>query len=115
MARFSIFTFTLILAAAILALGAAADVSFSVGQIGQHLLSVPLVLATFTPWVAIFVFIAGMWAAAIDSFFKRKNQDATKGLAHEIAVDNNAAAAIIVTVPVVVLAVLLLAISILTR
>jgi hypothetical protein len=115
MGQYRILVWCLIAALILLVIGFITDLIAGFRAFTDHLLSIPLILATFTPWVAFFLVLAGIWATIIDHFFRDFNKQADHGLAHELADDNNAAAAILLTVPVGIMAVLLTAIAILTR
>lgn len=99
----------------LLLIGFATDLIAGLRTFADHLASVPLILASFTPWTALFLVIAGIWATIIDRFFQRYNGNPTQGIAYELAHDNNTAAAILLTLPIAIIATLLIAITILTR
>jgi hypothetical protein len=115
MERYGILLGCVVTAVILLVVGYVTDLIAGFSAFTDHLRSIPLVLATYTPWAAFFLIIAGIWATFIDGFFRRFNGDAAKGIAHELAHDNNTAAAVLLTVPIGIMAVLLTAITILTR
>jgi hypothetical protein len=102
-------------AAILLVVGFITDLVAGFSVFTDHLRSVPLILATFTPWIAFFLVIAGIWATLIDGFFRRYNGMADRGISYELTHDNNTAAAVLLTMPILIMAVLLIAITILTR
>jgi heme/copper-type cytochrome/quinol oxidase subunit 2 len=114
MRRYRILIQCIIAAVVLLILGLLADLIFNVRAFTDHLLSIPLVLATFTPWVALFLVISGVWATIVDLFFRRHNQGDDRGLSYELTHDNNTGAAVLLTGPILIMAVLLTAISLLT-
>lgn len=115
MSRYAILIRCLMAAAVLLVIGFVTDLVAGFSAFADHLRSIPLILATFTPWVAFFLIIAGIWATMIDVFFQRYNGSADRGIAYELAHDNNTAAAVLLTLPIAIMAILLTAITILTR
>jgi hypothetical protein len=115
MGRYRILVYCLIAAAILLVVGFVTDLAAGLSAFTDHLRSIPLILATFTPWVALFLVVAGIWATLIDGFFQRYNGDPDHGIAYELAHDNNTAAAVLLTLPIAIMAILLTAISVLTR
>jgi heme/copper-type cytochrome/quinol oxidase subunit 2 len=114
MTRYRILIQCIIAAVVLLVVGLVADLLFGVRAFTDHLLSIPLILATFTPWVALFLVISGIWATIVDQFFRRHNQNEERGLSYELTHDNNTGAAVLLTGPILIMAVLLTAISVLT-
>ncbi|MCC6626076.1 MAG: hypothetical protein IT340_01615, partial [Chloroflexi bacterium] len=104
MGRYGILLGCVVTAILLLIIGFVTDVVAGFSTFTDHLRSIPLVLATFTPWVAFFLIIAGIWATFIDGFFRRFNGDPEQGIAHELAHDNNTAAAVLLTVPIGIMA-----------
>lgn len=115
MGRYRILIQCVIAAIILLAVGFVTDLVAGLSAFSDHLRSIPLILATFTPWVALFLVIAGIWATIVDGFFQRYNGDPAQGIAYELAHDNNSAAAVLLTLPIGIMAMLLTAITILTR
>ena len=115
MRRYRILINCLITALILLVVGFLADALAGFRAFTDHLSSIPLVLATYTPWAALFLVIAGIWATFVDLFFQRYNGSPERGIAHEMAHDNNTAAAVLLTLPIGIMAVLFTAITILTR
>lgn len=115
MSRYRILINCVIVAVILLVIGFVTDLVAGFSAFTDHLRSIPLILATFTPWVAFFLVIAGIWATFIDAFFQRYNGNPEHGIAYELAHDNNTAAAVLLTLPIGIMAVLLTAITILTR
>jgi hypothetical protein len=113
--RFQILIWCLIAALLLLVVGFITDLVAGFRAFADHLASIPLILATFTPWMAFFLVIAGIWATLIDLFFQRTNNDRRRGIAYELTHDNNTGAAVLLLLPIAIMAILLIAITILTR
>ncbi len=115
MRRYRILIQCVVAALVLLVVGFVTDLLIGLRAFTDHLRSIPLILATFTPWAAFFLVIAGVWATIIDLFFQRYNGNAEQGVAYELAHDNNTAAAVLLTLPIAIIAMVLIAITILTR
>ena len=115
MRRYRILIQCVVAALVLLVLGFVTDLLGGLHAFTDHLRSIPLILATFSPWAAFFLVIAGVWATIIDLFFQRYNGNAEQGIAYELAHDNNTAAAVLLTLPIAIMAMVLIAITILTR
>lgn len=102
-------------AVVVLLIGFLTDLIAGVRAFIDHLASVPIIMATFAPWAALFLVIAGIWATVVDRFFQRFNGNPEHGIAYEMAHDNNTAAAVLLTMPLAVMAIVLTGITILTR
>lgn len=113
--RYRLLIQCIVAALLLLGVGFITDLLAGLSAFTDHLRSIPLILATFTPWAAFFLVIAGIWATTIDLFFQRYNGNAEQGIAYELAHDNNTAAAVLLTLPIAIIAILLIAITILTR
>ena len=115
MGQYRILINCLMVAVILLVIGFVTDLVAGFSAFTDHLRSIPLIMATYTPWAAFFLVIAGIWATMIDRFFRRYNGDPDQGIAYELAHDNNTAAAVLLVMPIGIMAVLLTAITILTR
>lgn len=68
------------------------------------------VLASTAPWIALFIVLCSSWVFIADSLFVRWNRalgestDMEKGIIYEIVHDNNAAAALILLLPMLLIA-----------
>lgn len=68
------------------------------------------VLASTAPWIALFIILCTSWIFIADNLFVRWNRalgdatDSDKGVIYEIVHDNNAAAALVLMVPMLIIA-----------
>jgi hypothetical protein len=68
------------------------------------------VLASTAPWIALFIILCTSWIFIADNLFVRWNRvlgdatDTDKGVIYEIVHDNNAAAALVLMVPMLIIA-----------
>ena len=68
------------------------------------------VLASTAPWISLFIILCTSWVFIADNLFVRWNRalgepgDKNKGVIYEIVHDNNAAAALVLMVPMIIIA-----------
>lgn len=68
------------------------------------------VIASSSPWIALFIILCTSWIFIADSLFVRWNRalgqpdEKDKGVIYEIVHDNNAAAALVLMVPMIIIA-----------
>ncbi|HEX2914332.1 MAG TPA: hypothetical protein VH186_26265 [Chloroflexia bacterium] len=68
------------------------------------------VIASTAPWIAFFIILCSSWIVIAEQLFVRWNraiggeQDKDKGVIYEIVEDNNAAAALVLLVPMIIIA-----------
>lgn len=68
------------------------------------------VIASSSPWIALFIILCSSWIFVADALFVRWNRalgepgEKDKGVIYEIVQDNNAAAALVLMVPMIIIA-----------